>query len=49
MILLKIFEYIFCVFMVVFATIFTIAGIAMTIIKDATNNMIEFKGDKKDE
>ena len=49
MILLNIFEIIFCILMVVFVTIFTIAGIAMLIIKDTINNMIDFKGDKKDE
>ena len=49
MILLKIFEYAFCILMVMFAAIFTIVGVAMAITKDAINNMMDFKGDKKDE
>lgn len=43
------FEYIVLILVVMFATIFSVIGIAMTITKNAINNMIEFKGDKKNE
>ena len=49
MILLRIFEIIFCIFMVVFATIFTIVEIGIMATKDAVNDMMNFKGDKKNE
>ena len=49
MFLLKAFECIILILIVMFAAIFTIVGVAMTITKDAINNMKEFNGDKKDE
>lgn len=49
MLLVKMFEYIVLILVVMFATIFSVIGIAMTITKNAINNMIEFKGDKKNE
>ena len=49
MLLVKLFEYIVLILIVMLATIFSIIGIAMTITKNAINNMIEFKGDKKNE
>ena len=49
MFFVKAFECILLILIVMFATIFSIIGVAMTITKDAINNMMEFKGDKKDE
>ena len=49
MLLVKIFEYIVLILIVMFAAIFSIVGIAMTVTKNAINNMMEFKGDKKNE
>lgn len=49
MLLIKIFEYIVLILIVIFATIFALAGIGMTVTKDAINNMMKFKGDKKNE
>ena len=49
MFLVKAFECILLILIVMFATIFSIVGVAMIITKDAINNMMEFKGDKKDE
>ena len=49
MLLVKILEYIVLILTVMFATIFSIIGIAMTVTKNTINNMMEFKGDKKNE
>ena len=49
MFIVKIFEYILLALVVMFAAIFSIIGIAMAITKNAINNMMNFKGDKKDE
>ena len=45
----KIFEYIVLILIVMFAAIFSIIGIAMTVTKNAINDMMNFKGDKKNE
>lgn len=49
MFIVKIFEYILLALVVMFAAIFSIIGIAMTVTKNAINDMMNFKGDKKDE
>ena len=47
--MVKALEYILLIFVVMIATMFAIIGVAMTIIKNAINDMINFKGDKEDE
>ena len=52
MVFMKAFEYIVLILAVMFAAIFSIIGVAMTITKHAINEMMNFKGnkgDKKDE
>ena len=41
--------YILLILVVIFATIFALVGVTLSIIKDAINEMMSFKGDKKDE
>ena len=49
MFLLKAFECIILILIVMFSAIFAIVGVAMILTKEAINNMMEFKGDKKNE
>ena len=49
MLILRFFEIVIMILMVMFVSIFTICGIAISLTKNTINNMMEFKGDRKDE
>ena len=49
MFLIKLVGNILLILTFIFIVIFTIVGIGITIIKNTINDMIEFKGDKKNE
>lgn len=49
MFLVKAFEYIILILIIMFAAVFAICGVGMILTKETINKMMKFKGDDKNE